>query len=749
MSPRKKPETDDLKHWLKEASRNLYREKLKIAIKNSSQALKLDSKCAEAYFIRGEAYSRLRNFDKALQDFNKALELKPDFDHALIHRSFVYKDLREYDRALADLSKFKHLVPGQEGKLTYLSNAGTIFALQGKYGEALRFFTKSLRLAKDKSDRLLILRNIGTAYFSLNKYDKALDSLNQALILKPDDAELFTSRGIALEELKQTDKALEDFEKACVLDPKNIFCQMNRGIFYRIIGRYEQALGIFRYVVELAPKEKEGHFQMGYTYERAEQYDRALEQYEKALDLDPKDAHMYVHVGIAQAYLEDNTKAIQSFSQAIKVDQKNVWKSYAFLNRAMCYMTIDDYARALEDFTKSLAINPSIEETYLGKGKALCFLMEEKVSFKTRKKRVNAMLRSFVEASKIAKKPEIRELANWWIKFSKKYCDSSPENKRRLETFADLYEDSLDVGLFSTITDEQNRLTKLMNSGKTVTGSECYIQVLRRWNSFTPAIPERSRSNLGGGYIFVSDGKGTVIDPGYNFIENFAQRGYSLGDIDNIILTHAHDDHTADFEAILSLLNKLKAGQKINLFANLGASVKFSNLIAKNESTIEKVEILNENQKYQMTPRSKMEATRAKHKDILTEESTKGLIFDVERGARTYKVGLTSDTAFFTATENEKGLATIFENMDVLILHIGSIQRQEFECLEDNFESHRYEGEHLGMRGVLNLILQCRPKLAIISEFGEELRALRTMIAREIDNRFENFDSTGNVRVIP
>jgi hypothetical protein len=288
-----------------------------------------------------------------------------------------------------------------------------------------------------------------------------------------------------------------------------------------------------------------------------------------------------------------------------------------------------------------------------------------------------------------------------------------------------------------------------MSSTKTIADSECYFQVLRRWNSFTPAIPERSRSNLGGGYILVSDGHGIVIDPGYNFIENFVQRGFSLADIGSIILTHAHDDHTADFEAMLSLLNKTKTSKKINLFVNLGASVKFSNLIANNETLIDQVEILNEGRKYEITQKIRMEATKAKHKDILTEESAKGLIFELRRGRKTFKVGLTGDTALFTTTHEGKGLPSIFENMDVLVLHIGSIQRQEFECLEDNFENQKYEGGHLGIRGIVNLILRCRPKLAVISEFGEELKQLRTTIAEKIDNRFENFESTNKVRVIP
>ena len=73
--------------------------------------------------------------------------------------------------------------------------------------------------------------------------------------------------------------------------------------------------------------------------------------------------------------------------------------------------------------------------------------------------------------------------------------------------------------------------------------------VLRKWNSYTPALPsggdEQSR---GGGYFIWHNGHGTVIDPGYNFIQNLDEACCRLCDINNIVLTHAHNDHTIDFK---------------------------------------------------------------------------------------------------------------------------------------------------------------------------------------------------------
>jgi len=81
--------------------------------------------------------------------------------------------------------------------------------------------------------------------------------------------------------------------------------------------------------------------------------------------------------------------------------------------------------------------------------------------------------------------------------------------------------------------------------------------VLRRWNSFTPIVPDleqRSKIYRGGGYFIWHGGKGTVVDPGFFFIRNFADAGGRVADIDNIVITHAHNDHTADLESVFTLL---------------------------------------------------------------------------------------------------------------------------------------------------------------------------------------------------
>ena len=94
--------------------------------------------------------------------------------------------------------------------------------------------------------------------------------------------------------------------------------------------------------------------------------------------------------------------------------------------------------------------------------------------------------------------------------------------------------------------------------------ADFYIEVLRRWNSYTPIVADDYHISKGGGYYLKAGGYGIVIDPGFNFIDNFKGAKHKFHEIDVVIISHAHNDHTADLESILTLLYKYNEDIKIN-----------------------------------------------------------------------------------------------------------------------------------------------------------------------------------------
>ena len=81
--------------------------------------------------------------------------------------------------------------------------------------------------------------------------------------------------------------------------------------------------------------------------------------------------------------------------------------------------------------------------------------------------------------------------------------------------------------------------------------------VLKGMSSSTPAILNGAfgtQSYHGGGLYLNWFGFGIAIDPGYHFIENLHANGLSILDIDAVVITHEHIDHTNDIR-ILDDLN--------------------------------------------------------------------------------------------------------------------------------------------------------------------------------------------------
>lgn len=108
---------------------------------------------------------------------------------------------------------------------------------------------------------------------------------------------------------------------------------------------------------------------------------------------------------------------------------------------------------------------------------------------------------------------------------------------------------------------------------------------LQRWNSLTPA---QGRSVGGGYFIYQTDKSGKVdlgiaIDPGFDFVRNLFRMGFSLRDVDIVLISHAHPDHLWDFESLVQLLHELndKTGitHRLNVVLTLGIYRRIEHII--------------------------------------------------------------------------------------------------------------------------------------------------------------------------
>ena len=135
-----------------------------------------DTALAELYFNRGLAYSNLKQYEQAIQDFNKAIEYGAvkQVAEAYSVRGFVYGHLEQYERAIADFDKAIELRPNFVAP--YLWRGG--------------------------------------AYVELKQYERAIQDFDKAIQLNPNLGEALYYRGLCYKATGDTAKAQADFDKA-------------------------------------------------------------------------------------------------------------------------------------------------------------------------------------------------------------------------------------------------------------------------------------------------------------------------------------------------------------------------------------------------------------------------------------------------------------------------------------------------------------------------------------------------------
>lgn len=270
------------------------------------------------------------------------------------------------------------------------------------------------------------------------------------------------------------------------------------------------------------------------------------------------------------------------------------------------------------------------------------------------------------------------------------------------------------------------------------------LRTIHKWNSSSPLF---SRGvSQGGGYFLTlrnprGEVKGIAIDPGYDFFDIFRSIGLSIIDIDAVIITHDHDDHTESMEAILSLLakyndhNQDKKSKVLDVFGSAGTLLKFHGLLSATDvlgnreinfkllvpgSSVTEIEGQSLIEKYGI----KLHIKPAYHTELWTnQESSVGLVIDTllkDKNDEPLSIGITGDTRYVEGHGREYG------DCQVLLLNIGSIEKEEGKFLS----------QHLGLLGCINLIKEARlgkPLLAVLTEFGEEFSGRRKVISKIIE----------------
>eukprot|EP01126_Amoeba_proteus_P009515 TRINITY_DN13602_c0_g2_i1.p1 TRINITY_DN13602_c0_g2~~TRINITY_DN13602_c0_g2_i1.p1 ORF type:complete len:496 (-),score=84.46 TRINITY_DN13602_c0_g2_i1:324-1811(-) len=162
------------------------------ALKDFTIVIQLSPKCVDAYKRRGQVCIALGLLEQAKDDYITAGSIQPDAD-IYNQRGLVYYQLKNYKRALED---FNHLLTYKEGQVANTHNSiGLCYYNMGQCDKAIEAYKKAVSMEENYKQAHA---HIGQAYKDWGKFELSMAAYERALKLDPTYGDAYYLRGLTL-----------------------------------------------------------------------------------------------------------------------------------------------------------------------------------------------------------------------------------------------------------------------------------------------------------------------------------------------------------------------------------------------------------------------------------------------------------------------------------------------------------------------------------------------------------------------
>ncbi|MDR3615185.1 MAG: tetratricopeptide repeat protein [Candidatus Obscuribacterales bacterium] len=173
------------------------------AIKDFTQVIEADPELAiKAHCGRGLAFEKLKNYSKAVEEYQQAITAYPTSMHIRI--GLMHQELRLFAKAIIDFGNAIDLTL-EESRKARADRGQNEFEIK---------------------DRAALLADLYQSrawnYANFNKLSLAIDDWSRALQLDSTDANAYADRAWSYEQLAQYERSISDLEQSIRLAPKNI-----------------------------------------------------------------------------------------------------------------------------------------------------------------------------------------------------------------------------------------------------------------------------------------------------------------------------------------------------------------------------------------------------------------------------------------------------------------------------------------------------------------------------------------------
>jgi len=311
------------------------------------------------YFERALAYKEIKDYFRAVEDFNHSLAYTRKIIPPLLEKAHCQVILDQLDEASKVLEIVLSASPGMAKayvlKGMIYEKEGFLDKAQDEYTRALHYETQST-MALEMRAKLLLREG---------KPRKALEDANALSRLDPDNPEVFLTRARINVKLKDYRTALADYGKVEAMMPADDKVLEEKVLVFFKTNEPGKALQALSGYAIKHPGEVELLVLQARAHIALKNYVEAERILKLALTKNPSYAPAYLCLGVVRSRNKQWDQALGNLNRAIELDASLL---EAYKERAKIFMDITEPVRAALDLTAAAGLDPSDGEILAMRG---------------------------------------------------------------------------------------------------------------------------------------------------------------------------------------------------------------------------------------------------------------------------------------------------------------------------------------------------------------------------------------------
>ncbi|BAX80434.1 tetratricopeptide repeat protein [Labilibaculum antarcticum] len=289
----------------------LFSGKYEEAIPILNEMVAKDGTNSKLYSRLGNAYQKLDQDMKAIENYTKAQQLNPNSTATLLNLSSCLYSSGNYPKAEQELVKLQKLEPNNYSVDLLLAKT---YSVQNKYQESLDIY---LKLNQQDSLNPNIHKQIGSIKKRMQNFIGSLASYMKANELNPNDLSVIVHITQQLYEMAAYQQALGYISNGLKTFPNNIILLKKKAQVLIGLEWYDNALTILKELKTDNQLTEAEHKQLGICYMQTRQYENALKAFAGCGPTFEKDPIINFHTGICYARISQHEKGIKFLEDAL------------------------------------------------------------------------------------------------------------------------------------------------------------------------------------------------------------------------------------------------------------------------------------------------------------------------------------------------------------------------------------------------------------------------------------------------